>query len=106
MGVTDVRAVVAVALVATACEVGLPHAARPTASLHMHGTPPDATVTIDEEMVGSLAVVAVRGVALPEGTHQVTVQAPGYFPWDKLVESRPGQDKRIELAVDLVRVPE
>jgi PEGA domain len=108
MGVTSPRAAPALTLlvVLSGCEVGLPHAARPTMSFRVHGAPPDATVTIDEEMVGSLAVVAARGVALPEGTHQVTVQAPGYFPWDRLVESKSAESKRTDLAVDLVRVPE
>ncbi len=94
---------------ATACEVSFPHAARPTASLRLKGvppTPPDAVVTIDEERVGPIAVVAVRGVALREGTHQVTVESPGFFPWDRLVEAKPTVEKRIELAVELRRVPE
>jgi hypothetical protein len=92
-------------LLVTGCEVRFPHASRGTVSLRMHGTPPDATVTIDEEMVGPLDVVAVRGVALPAGTHQVTVEAPGYFPWDKLVKADPGAAKRIDLPVELVPVP-
>jgi hypothetical protein len=97
--------VVGLALLVTACEVGFPHAARPTVSLRMHGKPPEAIVTIDEEMVGPLAVVAVRGVALPPGTHQVTVEAPGYFPWDKLVTADPGGAKLIDLPVELIPVP-
>ena len=61
---------------------------------------------IDEEHVGSLALVEARGVALPEGTHQVTVEAPGYFPYDKLVVAKPSETKRVELNVELVAVPE
>jgi len=94
------------ALLVSACELTFGHPSHATASLRMHGTPQDATVTIDEELVGTLAIVATRGVALPEGTHQVTVAAPGYFPWDKLVKSEPGTVKRIDLAVDLLPVPE
>jgi hypothetical protein len=89
----------------SACQVGFPHSAGPTASLRLHGTPPDAVVTIDEEIVGPLNVVAARGVALREGTHQVTVQAPGYFPWDKLVQADPNAARRIDLAVDLLPIP-
>ena len=89
-----------------ACQAGFPHSARPTSSLRLHGTPPDAVVTIDEELVGPLALVAARGVALREGTHQVTVEAPGFFPWDRLVladESTAG--RRVDVAVELVPVP-
>jgi hypothetical protein len=92
-------------LLLAGCEVGLPGAARPTVSLRMQGTPPDAVVTVDEEMVGSLAVVAARGVALPPGTHQVTVEAPGYFPWDKLVTADSSVAKRVELQVALTPIP-
>jgi PEGA domain len=88
-----------------ACQATFPHGAWPTASLHMTGTPADAVVTIDEEMVGSIAVVDARGVALPEGTHQVSVAAPGYFPWDKLVAADPAKAPRIDLAVTLVPIP-
>ena len=88
-----------------ACEVSFPHSSRPTVSLHMTGKPPDAAVTIDEEFVGPLAVVAVRGVALPTGTHQITVEAPGYFPWDKLVTADSQVAKSIDLAVELIPLP-
>ncbi len=71
----------------------------------MHGNPPDAMVTIDDELVGPLAVVAARGVALRPGMHQVTVRAPGFFPWDKLVVADPGAAPRIDLPVELVPVP-
>jgi hypothetical protein len=89
----------------TACEAGFPHSARPTVSFRMHGTPMDAMVTLDEEIVGPIAVVEARGVALREGTHQVTVEAPGYFPWDQLVKADLGVAKRIDLKVELIPVP-
>jgi hypothetical protein len=87
------------------CEVQSPHDAVMTSSLRMHGTPPDAMVTIDEQLVGPLAVVAARGVALRPGTHQVTVEAAGFFPMDRLVESSPATTPRIDLPVELVPVP-
>jgi hypothetical protein len=93
-------------LTMTGCISAFPQAARPTASLKMHGTPPEATVTIDEEMVGLLSFVELRGVALPPGTHQVTVAASGYFPMDKLVTADPSVTKVIDLDVNLVRIPE
>ena len=66
-------------------------------------TPRDASVTVDEEYVGPLYLVAVQGLRLPVGKHRVTVTREGYFPWDRLVEA----DRRpIELAVELVPIPE
>jgi hypothetical protein len=99
----------ACALAAAACEsfdANFPRSAGPTTSLRIHGTPADAVVTIDEELVGPLALVQVRGVALREGTHQVTVEAPGFFPWDKLVVADSSTaGKKIDLAVELVPIP-
>jgi hypothetical protein len=76
-----------------------------TVSFRMAGTPPFASVTIDDENVGSLALVASRGVALPPGKHRVTVEAPGYFPEDREVEAMPGSGPlRLDLA--LVKIPD
>ncbi len=104
------RLLLAASIAVMGCEATFPTGPRRgTASLRLQrsaATPSDARVTIDEEAVGPLAVVAARGVALPPGAHQVTVEAPGYFPWDKLVESKPDTAPKIDLTVDLVRVPE
>ncbi|HEX2637189.1 MAG TPA: hypothetical protein VHL81_08660, partial [Gemmatimonadales bacterium] len=58
------------AALALACAVALwgcagAQAPGRTVSLRMQGGPKEATVTIDDEMVGTLLVVAARGVALP-----------------------------------------
>ena len=79
--------------------------AHPTVSVRMHGTPAEATVVIDDEVVGSLELVAARGVAVPPGVHHVTVKADGYFPWDHEVEARLGQGP-VKLEVALVAVPD
>jgi hypothetical protein len=66
-------------------------------------TPRDASVYIDEQFVGFLAVVAARGVRLPEGEHRITIEKVGYFPWDERVVS----DRRpITLKVELRKVPD
>jgi hypothetical protein len=78
---------------------------KPTVSLRMQGTPPDATVIIDEEVLGSLDLVAAHGVALPPGVHHVTVKASGYFPWDREVKAELGQGP-IRLDVALMPVPD
>ena len=96
MGVTRLAAVLVLA--------GCGAAAQPTASLRLRGgAPPDATVTVDDQLLGSLALVSKRGVALPAGRHRVTVEKPGYFPWDRLVDA---QGTPIQLDVELVRVPD
>jgi hypothetical protein len=78
---------------------------RPTISLRLRGGPPDATVVVDEETLGTFDYVAAHGVALPPGVHHVTVQEPGYFPWDREVEAKLGMPP-IQLEVVLSAVPD
>jgi hypothetical protein len=78
---------------------------RPTVSLRLRGSPADATVVVDEENIGTLDYVAAHGVALPPGEHHVTIQAPGYFPWDREVEAKLGIPP-IQLDVVLSPVPD
>ena len=65
--------------------------------------PRDASVSIDEEYIGPLGIVAARGVRLPVGEHRITVEKDGYFPWDRLVVA---DREPIQLDVVLVRVPD
>lgn len=61
---------------------------RPAVSLRLKAespSPRDAAVFIDEEYIGPLSVVSAKGVRLPEGTHRITVEKTGYFPWDREV---------------------
>lgn len=102
--VARIAAMVAVsagALGAAGCVARTPE----TVSLRMQGKVPDASVTIDDQYLGALAFVAKRGVAMPPGTHRVTVEKAGYFPWDKLVEARPGSGP-IVLTVELTKIPD
>jgi hypothetical protein len=85
-----------------ACAGAPPPPAR-MVSFRMKGTPPNATVTVDDIHVGPLEVVQKRGLALPAGQHRVTVEAPGFFPYDKLVNA---EDRPISLEVSLVPIPE
>jgi hypothetical protein len=71
-------------------------AATPKVSLRMAGSPAEATVIIDDEVVGSLDLVAA---------HDVTVKASGYFPWDREVKAVEGQAP-IRLEVALAPVPD
>jgi hypothetical protein len=79
--------------------------APPTTSLRVKGAPGDASVTIDDRYIGPFAYVARRGVAMPPGKHRVTVEKPGYFPWDRLVEAHEG-DPPVQLDVTLTKIPD
>ena len=101
-----VRAKAAVALlVALAGQACGPPAAPKTVSMRMAGGPPNASVTVDDTFVGTLDVVSRRGVALPPGTHRVSVEAPGHLPWDKIIEAKEGQAP-VRLDVKLVAIPD
>lgn len=79
---------------------------RPAVSLsvaYAKPTPPDASVTIDEQYIGPLGYVAAHGVRLPEGEHRISVTKAGYFPWDRLVTA--GRDP-IKLEVALEPIPD
>ena len=92
----------AVVLALAACG---PAAAPKTVSMRMFGGPSSASVTVDDIFVGTLDVVSARGVALPPGTHHVSVEAPGHLPWDKVVDAREGAGS-VRLDVKLVPVPD
>ncbi len=94
------RLALAAALAAAACQ---PTYGPTLAHVRMQGTPPDAIVTVDDRPVGTLAVVARRGLAVEPGKHRVSVERPGYFPWDALVEA---DDRPVQLSVALERVPD
>ena len=79
------------------------HTTARTVSLRLHGSLRDASVTIDDQYLGSLAFVMSRGVALPPGQHRITVERPGYFPWDRLVDAK---EQLIALDVKLEPIPE
>jgi hypothetical protein len=76
-----------------------------TVSLRMTGAPAEARVTVDDQIVGSLDMVEARGVALPPGSHRVSVEAPGYFPFDTIVVAKEGE-RVVRIEAKLVRVPD
>ena len=82
--------------------VGSPEGPR-TVPIRLAGTPPDATVTIDDQRVGSLALVAARGMRVLAGRHRISVESAGYLPWDRVVEAK---DEVIRVEVKLVPIPE
>ena len=91
-----------VALLLAACG---PNGPGPTVSMRMTGGPPNASVTVDDIFVGTLDVITRRGVALPVGSHRISVEAPGHVPFDRIVEAKEG-DAPLRLDVKLVPVPD
>lgn len=76
-----------------------------TVSLRLTGELADATVTIDDQYLGSFAHVKHRGVALPPGRHRISVEQPGHFPWDQEVDVHEG-DPPVRFLVQLKPIPE
>ena len=73
-------------------------------SIRVRGaTPPDAMVIVDDQPIAPLGVVARRGLAVLHGRHRDSVERPGYFPWDRIVEAG---DELIVLDVALQKLPE
>jgi hypothetical protein len=92
------------ALALVAC--GAPgNGAQKSTSLRMTGTPADARVVVDDQIVGTLDMVQARGVAMPPGQHRVSVEHDGYFPFDTIVEAKEGE-KFVRIEAKLVPVPD
>ena len=87
------------ALVALSC-AGAPPT---TGKVKLVGAPRDATVIVDDVVVGDLGVVSKYGLKLPKGRHRVTVERAGYFPWDRVVVAG---DEPVALEVSLQPLPE
>ena len=95
----------ALSLAASACGnviVGAQGAPR-TVPIRIAGSPPDATVTIDDQRVGSLALVQARGMRVAPGRHRVTIESAGYLPYDAVIDAK---DERVLVDVKLVPIPD
>jgi hypothetical protein len=78
-------------------------AAPPKVKVKLAGTPPDATVVVDDQVVGPLRMVQKLGLSLAPGKHRVTVEREGYFPFDRVIEST---GEPVTLDVALTKLPE
>jgi hypothetical protein len=68
------------------CPTGPQAPPPPSGGLRFEGSPPEALVTIDEQLAGTLRQIGELPVLLRPGTHRVQVTAPGYFPWYAEIE--------------------
>jgi hypothetical protein len=95
--------VIGLALGGASCQIFSPPGR--TVSLRMRGERAcaEAEVTIDDQLIGPLGYVSVRGVAMPPGRHRITVEKRGFFPWDTVVEAT---EQPIYLDVVLVPIPD
>lgn len=76
-----------------------------TTSLRIDGDIDDATVTVDDQVLGPVSHVEKRGVALPPGQHRISVEKAGYFPYDELVVVKEG-DPLLKLEIRMERIPD
>jgi hypothetical protein len=95
------QTLLAVLTLASAACVATPR----TVSLRIEGNVDEALVTVDDQVVGTVAAVEKRGVALPPGTHRITVEQSGYFPHDELVQVKEG-DPLLRLKIEMEKIPD
>jgi hypothetical protein len=88
---------------ALGCAAKTPSRPTPDAFLLLRVEPPDATVRVDDRVVGSGRTVAGRWIAVAHGPHRIAVNAPGYDVFEADVELAPGRHER---AVSLDVTPE
>lgn len=87
------------ALFASACGGG----EAKTVSVRVRGTPADARVIVDDIYIGSLGTISARGLGLLPGKHTISIEAPGYFPEDRVVFT---EAELVRLDVNLRKLPE
>jgi hypothetical protein len=80
-------------------------------SLRFAGTPENASVFVDDILVGPLDVVKARGIAVPAGIHHITVQAEGHFADDRVIDAKapeaaPAAATPVVLTFALKKLPE
>jgi hypothetical protein len=85
------------------CAARTPSRPAPDAFLLLRVEPPDATVRVDDRVIGSGRTVAGRWIAVAHGLHRVAVNAPGHDRFEEEVDLGPGRHER---AVVLEPTPE
>ncbi len=100
------RLLLSLLVIATACGNEASHPKREVTSLRFEAdgaVARKAIVTVDDQAIGALDFVIARGIAVPRGNHRVTVEAPGYFPWDASLSCT---ERHQRVRVDLRAIPD
>lgn len=71
--------------------------------LVVEAEPSNARLTIDDRGAGTAAATIARPRPLVPGQHRITLEAPGYFPHDLLLELPPGETR---VQISLRPIPE
>ncbi len=70
-------------------------------SVRLQGSgPKNALVVVDEQVIGYLAEVQARGFAVLPGKHFITVKAPGYLPFDHILQTSDRQKEVISVQLE------
>ena len=67
-------------------DCGAPEVRRERALLEVRVEPREARITVDDRFVATGRVAEAHPIELEPGRHQVTLEAPGYFPHDLEVD--------------------
>jgi hypothetical protein len=81
-------------LVAAGCAARAPSRPPLDALLSLTVEPPDATVRVDDRVIGSGRSIAGRWVAVAHGAHRVAVNAPGFDRFEEDIDLAPGRHER------------
>ena len=73
-----------------------------TVAFRVLARPDTASVTIDDHTY-PLATVSMGAVRLSAGEHRISVEAPGYLPWDRIVVAG---EQPVTVKVELVPIPD
>jgi hypothetical protein len=85
------------------CGARSARAPEPDAFVALSVEPPEATVRVDDRVVGSGATVRGRWIAVHHGAHRLAVNAPGFDRHEQDLELAPG---RHTIVVRLLTTPE
>ncbi|MES1204936.1 MAG: PEGA domain-containing protein [Pseudomonadota bacterium] len=64
----------------------------PTVALKITATVPDATIWVDDHLVGRVSDFARSGKRLRVGFHRIEVRAPGHYSFFQEIDATPGRD--------------
>jgi hypothetical protein len=70
--------------------------------VHVHGTPEDARVVIDDVFIGTLKSISAAPLELRTGPHVISIESTGFFPYDVSLAVK---QTPVDVPVALQRMP-